>query len=119
MSSELKIREISPELLEHAKKELNEDPKRRADDVRALREWLKKQPHIRAEPDDQMLITFLRGCKFRMEKTKEKIDMFYTMRTAIPDFFKERDLRRADLKQCLQVKCVFFTYSFLEMMQKT
>jgi hypothetical protein len=104
MSDGLKIREISPELLDYAKKELGEEPKRRADDVRAIREWLKKQPHINADPDDQMIITFLRGCKFRMEKTKQKLDMYYTMRTMCPELMGNRDLRADAMKKCVKVK---------------
>jgi hypothetical protein len=104
MSDGLKIREISPELLEYAKKELGEEPRRRADDVRAIREWLKKQPHINADPDDQMIITFLRGCKFRLEKTKQKLDMYYTMRSMCPELLGNRDLRADAMKECVKVK---------------
>jgi len=104
MSSDLKIREISADLLEFAKKELGEDPRRRVEDVRALREWLKKQPHIRAEPDDQTLLSFLRICKFSVEKTKEKVDLYYTIKTAIPELFQDRDLRKGPLKKCFKIK---------------
>jgi hypothetical protein len=41
--------------------------------------------------DTQWLTTFLRGCKFSLERTKEKLDMFYTLRTALPEIFKNRD----------------------------
>lgn len=41
--------------------------------------------------DDQFLVCFLRGCKFSIERAKEKLDMFYTIRTAIPEFFTNRD----------------------------
>ncbi|CAB3376560.1 Hypothetical predicted protein [Cloeon dipterum] len=89
---DLKIRPLSTELLEHAKKKLNEDPKRRADDVKAIREWLKKQKHIIGEPSDQMIVNFLRGCKFSLERTKEKLDMHFTMKTLVPELFKNRDV---------------------------
>lgn len=49
-----KIRELTPELLVRAKKELNEDPSRRDADIAHIRDWLKKQPHIHANPDDQV-----------------------------------------------------------------
>jgi hypothetical protein len=98
------IREISPELQEHARRVLGEDPKRRSDDLKALREWLAKQPHIKARPDDQTLLIFLRTCKFSIEKAKEKIDMYYTMRTAAPELFQQRDWRRAPLQECLKIK---------------
>ncbi|XP_059490153.1 uncharacterized protein LOC132205226 [Neocloeon triangulifer] len=100
----LKIRPLPPDLLEYAKKKLHEDPKRRASDVQAIREWLKKQAHINADPDDQLIISFLRGCKFSLEKTKEKFDMYYTMKTMVPEFFKNRDLTKdAALKEVLEL----------------
>ncbi len=34
------------ELSKKAKEELNEDPKRIEKDMKAIREWIKKQPHL-------------------------------------------------------------------------
>ncbi len=34
------------ELVELARKELNEDPARTPKDIKALKEWIKKQPHL-------------------------------------------------------------------------
>ncbi|XP_059490150.1 alpha-tocopherol transfer protein-like [Neocloeon triangulifer] len=90
----LKIRPLSLDLLEHAKEKLHEDPRRREADVQAIRDWLKKQAHIIGKPDDQMIINFLRGCKFSLERTKEKLDMYYTMKTMVPELFKNRDLTK-------------------------
>lgn len=44
----LLVRPLSAELAEKAKLELNENPKKIADDLEALRSWLSKQPHINA-----------------------------------------------------------------------
>lgn len=87
----LKIRELSPELAEKAKEELNEVPERLADDVKVLREWVAKQPHLRARTDDQNLVNFLRGSKHSLERAKEKLDLFYTIRTSLPGIFTEED----------------------------
>jgi hypothetical protein len=102
-SETLNIRELSPELLECAIKNVNEVPSRRAADVLAIREWLKKQPHIKADPDDQTIIGFLRGCKFSLERTKEKVDMYYTMKTALPEFFSNRDLNNKTQREILDM----------------
>jgi hypothetical protein len=112
----LNIRELSPDLLEHAIKNVNEVPSRRAADVQAIREWLKKQPHIKGNPDDQTIIGFLRGCKFSLERTKEKIDMYYTMKTALPEFFGNRDLNNKSQREILDMGCdniLFFMNSLL------
>ena len=39
---------LSPEILQKAQDELGEDEHLRAESVAALREWLKKQPHLKA-----------------------------------------------------------------------
>lgn len=41
---------LSPEILEKAREELNEDDFRRKESVQAIREWLKKQPHLQNAP---------------------------------------------------------------------
>ncbi|XP_049794277.1 alpha-tocopherol transfer protein-like isoform X1 [Schistocerca nitens] len=87
----MSYRQVSPELQAIAQKNLNEDPKRRDEDIKHIKEWLKKQPHLNARDDDQWILTFLRGCKFSLEKTKQKLDMFYTMRSALPEIFTNRD----------------------------
>ncbi|CAB3376558.1 Hypothetical predicted protein [Cloeon dipterum] len=110
----LKIRPLSPELLEHAIKNLNEDPRRREADVKAVREWFKKQTHIIADPSDQLIVSFLRGCKFSLEKTKKKLDMYYTIRSMAPEFFKNRDLNKdAKLREIIENTYMFPTgYDF-------
>lgn len=40
---------------------------------------------------DQWLIAFLRGSKYSLEKCKEKIEMYYTCKTVVPEFFENRD----------------------------
>lgn len=98
----LKIRELSWPLQQVAAKDLGEDPKRRVADVQAIRDWLKKQPHIVAQPDDQTLVSFLRGCKFSLERTKEKLDMYFTMKTIVPEFFGARDIKAKMVRDVLE-----------------
>lgn len=85
------IREISPELQKIAEAELNEVPSRIADDILALRTWMSKQAHLIARTDDQFLVTFLRGSKYSLERAKEKIDLYYTVRSLMPEMFESRD----------------------------
>ncbi|XP_046386007.1 alpha-tocopherol transfer protein-like [Ischnura elegans] len=86
------IRPLSEELQEIAKTQLNEDPKRIEDDLKHIKEWLSKQPHITARTDDQFLIAFLRGCKYSLERTKEKLDYFYTFRSTLGTYFNDRNV---------------------------
>ncbi|RVE51216.1 hypothetical protein evm_004181 [Chilo suppressalis] len=84
----MSLRPLSPELAEKARVELNEDPKRIPDDLNHLKDWIDKQPHLNARKDDQWLLAFLRGCKFSLERSKEKLDLYYTTRRTAPDLFK-------------------------------
>jgi hypothetical protein len=85
------VRELSKELQEVAIKEINEDPKRIESDLAYIKEWLSKQQHLNARTDDQFLIAFLRGTKFSLERTKEKLDMHYTLKTITPELYHDRD----------------------------
>lgn len=40
------VRLLSPALKKKAEKEVNENPKRLADDLQSFKEWLAKQPHL-------------------------------------------------------------------------
>ncbi|XP_026756871.2 alpha-tocopherol transfer protein-like [Galleria mellonella] len=84
----MSIRPLSPELAEKARVELNEDPRRLKEDLQHLKDWIAKQPHLRVRTDDQWLTVFLRGCKYSLERTKQKLDLFYTFRNIAPEFFR-------------------------------
>lgn len=85
------IRPLTPALQFVAEKELNESNDI-TDDLIAFKDWVLKQPHLKARTDDQFLISFLRGCKYSLEKAKKKLDNFYTMRCAIPEIYNNRSL---------------------------
>lgn len=87
----LKIRPLSKELAKIAKDELNEIPDRISNDIEAIREWLTMQPHLNSQFDDQILVSFLRGCKYSLERTKEKLDKYCTIKTTMPDLLTDRD----------------------------
>lgn len=131
------IRPLSSELAAKAKSELNESTKKIPDDLDALKQWLAKQTHLTARfgntnisivainvliktiklpienlPDDQFLIAFLRGCKYSLERAKEKIDSYYTVRSAIPEFFQERDPEDPKLQEVFALGFVFCTTMF-------
>lgn len=87
----LNIRPLSADLAKIAKKEINEVPERIPADIKSLRAWLDTQPHLNPNLSDQLLVTFLRGCKYSLERTKEKIDTFFTIKTTMPEVLTERD----------------------------
>ncbi|XP_026738143.1 alpha-tocopherol transfer protein-like [Trichoplusia ni] len=82
------VRPLTPALEEKARKELFEDPNRLPSDLQSIKDWLAKQPHLRARTDDQWLVAFLRGCKYSLERTKEKLDLYYSVRTTAPELYR-------------------------------
>lgn len=85
------IRPLSPELQIVARDELNEDPEKVEQVLEKFREWIRKTPHLKSRTDDQFLVTFLRGCKYNMKRAQQKLDMFYTLRSHIPELMLDRD----------------------------
>ncbi|CAH0595194.1 unnamed protein product [Chrysodeixis includens] len=85
------------EMWQKIREELNENVNTRDQDLAAIKDWLKKQPHLPDEWEDRCLLTFLRGCNFSLEKCKRKLDMYFTMRAACPEFFTNRDITRPEL----------------------
>lgn len=85
------IRELPNELAKIARDELNEIPDRIDEDLDTLRNWIRQNPHLIARMDDQFLIAFLRGCKYSLERAKQKLDLFYTVRQQTPEIIRNRD----------------------------
>lgn len=85
------IRKLSVGLAKVAAKEANEVSERIQTDIDALRDWIIQSPHLRLRTDDQFLVGFLRGCKFSLERAKQKLDLFYTVRTHAPELIRNRD----------------------------
>lgn len=63
-----------------------------ASDIQAIKDWLVKQPHLQnIRNDDKFIQFFLRGCKYSIERTKEKLDFFNSVRSALPEWFDDWD----------------------------
>uniref|UniRef100_T1HM77 CRAL-TRIO domain-containing protein n=2 Tax=Rhodnius TaxID=13248 RepID=T1HM77_RHOPR len=70
-------------------------------DVNTVQEWIKKQPHL-PQLNDNQIIMFLRACNYSLEQTKMSINLNYTMRTKLPEFFSQRDLQRKQTETVLE-----------------
>ncbi|KAK4879830.1 hypothetical protein RN001_007976 [Aquatica leii] len=73
------------------------------DDLTHLREWIFQQPHLITRTDDEWIYIFLSGCKFNLEKTKTKIEKYYTLKTALPEFFGDRDPLHPNIQTVLNL----------------
>lgn len=70
--------------------ELRKNPELKDSDIKMLKEWCKKQPHLPKITDSELAL-FLHSNYYRLEPTKTTIDTFYTVRTHVPEFFSNRD----------------------------
>ncbi|XP_031343658.1 retinol-binding protein pinta-like isoform X1 [Photinus pyralis] len=83
--------------------DLNEDSVSVQNDLEKIREWLKKQPHLNVRDDDASLLIFLRSSKYSIQRTKEKLDNYYSMITLLPEIFDDLDPFAPDIQALLNV----------------
>lgn len=57
----MSVRPLTPGLAEKARLELNEDPKRLPSDLQHIRDWIAKQPHLKARTGKFILINLLQA----------------------------------------------------------
>jgi len=94
---------LAPAILEKARLDIGEDDYLRTQSLTAIRQWIRKQPHLHRFPihDTRLLLQFLRGCKYSVEKTKSKLDLTLTLRSALPQYYSGWDPRNADIQRAL------------------
>ncbi|XP_006818650.1 alpha-tocopherol transfer protein-like [Saccoglossus kowalevskii] len=78
---------LTPESLEVAKRELNEDPETRLQKVQELRELFKTRADIKFRSDDEFLLRFLRNKKFNVDKAFKMMVHHYKARRDYPKIF--------------------------------
>ncbi|KAK9884643.1 hypothetical protein WA026_007480 [Henosepilachna vigintioctopunctata] len=72
------------------------------EDIKILREWIVKQPHLPQNIHDVMLHRFLHTCSYSREKAKSLIDLFYSIRSQAPELFSNRDPTLKTLQDCFK-----------------
>lgn len=88
----------------YAEENLNETEETRTTSLTEIKRWLKEEvPYLNARLDDKHLLAFLRGCKFRMEKTKTKLLNYYTMRRDEPAWFCNRDPQLKEIQDLVKL----------------
>lgn len=80
--------------------EIPPHPEMRKKDIQMIREWIAKQPHLPKHMDDSRLEHFLFGCKNSMERCKIILEQYFTVRTALTEFFAVRDSLAPEIQDC-------------------
>ncbi|CAH0392963.1 unnamed protein product [Bemisia tabaci] len=60
---------------------------------------MSKEPHLPKIEDEEWIKTFLHHNKYRLEKTKKKIDNYYSYRSKYPEVLRNRDPQGKDIIQ--------------------
>jgi len=71
-----------------AKEQIGEDKTAVKNDIAAIKLWIRKSPHLKnIKQDDETLLRFLRGCKFSLERTKEKLEFYNACKSNLASWF--------------------------------
>lgn len=89
--------------IEYAAEHLNEVESEKQKHIDEIRKWLKDNPKLGARMEDEHIVCFLRGCKYNMESTKDKIRRFYIMRAEVPEWFSNRDPMLPEIQEILRL----------------
>ncbi|XP_021919716.1 uncharacterized protein LOC110829859 [Zootermopsis nevadensis] len=81
------------------------DEERIKEAVKLLKKWLELQPHLPNDYDETRMETLFFRCKASIEKCKQTIDLYYSLRTAIPEIYCNRDPSNPWFKLATSVCC--------------
>ena len=73
----------SDEELEHDSREVFKEDRETLDrDIEELRDWIRRTAHMtNVRQDELFLRLFLRGCNYSLQDTKDKLDLYFTVRS--------------------------------------
>lgn len=73
------------------------------EDVRTIKDWLGKQHHLPQNIDDTIIRRFILSCNRSLEKTKQVIDLCYTIRSQAPEIFANRDVLSPEMQHIISL----------------
>ncbi|KAL7631702.1 UNVERIFIED_CONTAM: hypothetical protein RMT77_017995 [Armadillidium vulgare] len=94
---------LSKEEQEKALKDLNEDLETKEKDIEEIKNWISQQPHFILNLSDFQILRFLRCSKYDLEKTKQKIDSYYSLKSKLPQWFNDRDPETPKLRELIKL----------------
>ncbi|XP_075234595.1 uncharacterized protein LOC142332196 isoform X2 [Lycorma delicatula] len=97
--------------IERIQKELGMTEESIERDVIALQHWLHRQPHlgpITGTDEKKWLTNYLTLCKNSIEKAKIGIDLYFKLRTTLPELFENRDATGSLMEASFNATCLTF-----------
>ncbi|CAH2010049.1 unnamed protein product [Acanthoscelides obtectus] len=73
------------------------------DSTEVIRKWCESQSHLPEVPCDELIESFLVANRFLVERTKEKLDMYYTIRSLLPECFENKNPKLPNMKEIVKV----------------
>ncbi|CAB3378958.1 Hypothetical predicted protein [Cloeon dipterum] len=93
---------LSADTAKFAKEDLREDQATREHGIKAMREWLTKNPDIKnCRSDAVFLLRFLRCRKFSVPQAQELLERYLAIRQTYPHWFRNLDVNEADLLEII------------------
>lgn len=90
------------ELEKEAKTKYDEDGDRLKKDLIDIKDWITKNPHLQnVRQDSTFLEYFLRGCGHSVEKTKKRLDKFFSVQANLPAWFDNWDPETRTLQEIM------------------
>ncbi|XP_058065919.1 alpha-tocopherol transfer protein-like [Anopheles bellator] len=101
-----------PATLEKTLASIREDPQVREQNLRQMRDWIAKHPHIRrCRTDARFLLRFLRARKHSFLLASQNLERYLAARTLHPSWFHRLDIHDAELSHLAEIG---FIYPLLE-----
>ncbi|PSN57132.1 hypothetical protein C0J52_01287 [Blattella germanica] len=89
----------SEETVELVRKEFKLNDRKIKEALDHLKQWLEMQPHLPNTEEDNRLERWLINCKNNLERTKETIDIYYSLKTLSPEIMSGRDSSKPWFKE--------------------
>ncbi|KAJ3640660.1 hypothetical protein Zmor_027208 [Zophobas morio] len=89
--------------VEQVLKKFNRTKKSLDEDVTTIEKWLQQQPHLLVPLDRRSILNFLILNKTSVEKSKQKIDNYYTIRTHMREIYEEMNPELPHMKETRQI----------------
>ena len=98
------INVVTDEELENDSREVfKEEEERVSREVEELRDWILSTEHMKNVRHDQLFLRlFLRGCNYSVPEAKDKLDLYFTVRSVLPCWFDGWDPTLPQLEAVLR-----------------